>query len=84
MQCPREKISKRINNGCPQGSVCGPIFWNLLFEELQQLAANGNISAAISYLDYLMVMIEGNVKVKAANGVQLLKQCCDKVKVTIQ
>ncbi|GJQ70401.1 hypothetical protein Trydic_g22830 [Trypoxylus dichotomus] len=36
MRYPGQRIQKRITKGCPQGSICGPEFWNITMEELLQ------------------------------------------------
>ncbi|KAK9747006.1 Reverse transcriptase (RNA-dependent DNA polymerase) [Popillia japonica] len=81
MCCPGEQISKQITKGCPQGSICGPIFWDITMGELLQGLDNMNISAVnIAYADDLLVLIAGNsrpeLEQKAQNiNTQLLNWC---------
>lgn len=61
----------------------------LILQELQELpsielVANENISPAIAYADYLIVVIEGNSQKKhGSESCKLLKQWCDKARLTI-
>lgn len=51
--------SKVITKGCPQGSILGPYFWNLIFDEvLHRLAAGA--CEPIAYADDLIVLVYGN------------------------
>lgn len=55
------EISKLVNRGCPQGSILGPCFWNLVFDDLlNTLEASGYRS--IAYADDLVVTISGNCR----------------------
>ena len=50
---------KDVTKGCPQGSVLGPLFWNLIFDEnVETLRGNGN--EPIAFADDLIVVIRAN------------------------
>ena len=50
---------KLVTKGCPQGSVLGPLFWNLIFDEfVEDLRREEN--EAIAFADDLIVVIEAN------------------------
>lgn len=61
LRCPNEKIVTKLTKGCPQGSICGPIFWDIVMDKLLRKTSNdGNIKSAIAYADDLLVIVEGD------------------------
>ena len=53
------KVEKAINRGCPQGSACGPGFWNLQFNSLLGMQFMGRTNV-IAYADYLLIVTRGD------------------------
>ena len=54
---------KKIERGCPQGSICGPLIWNLMMDELLwKLDECG--CKWIAYADYLLLIVEGQSRVE--------------------
>ena len=53
-------MHRELNKGCPQSSVFGPKFWNLLFVNCIKVLNNRCDSKAIAYIDNLVVLISGN------------------------
>jgi len=53
------KVEKAINRGCPQGSACGPGFWNLQFNSLlgMQFMARTKV---VAYADDLLIATRGD------------------------
>jgi len=58
--------TRRITKGCPQGSCCGPGFWNVLYNSLLKLELT-NHSQAIAFADDLIVLTRGDTVVEAEN-----------------
>jgi hypothetical protein len=53
-------IEKRtVTKGCPQGSCCGPGFWNIMYNALLNLKFSGH-TKVIAYADDLVIMTTGN------------------------
>lgn len=52
-------ISKSVNRGCPQGSILGPSFWNLIFDDLLNILESHGFQV-IAYADDLIVTVPGN------------------------
>ena len=52
------ETSKTVTKGCPQGSVLGPSFWNLIFDDMLKQMENHGIET-IAYADDLLVTIHG-------------------------
>lgn len=51
--------TKTVTKGCPQGSILGPSFWNLIFDDaLNTLETLGNEEEA--FADDLVVLVSGN------------------------
>lgn len=56
-------IWKRVERGCPQGSICGPTVWNLLMNDLLlDLRSNG--CKVIAYADDLVLLVEGDTRLE--------------------
>ena len=63
-------IKRRITKGCPQGSCCGPGFWNLLYNSLLQLELTSH-STVIAFADDLIILTRGESVVEAENYMNL-------------
>lgn len=56
-----QKVVKRITKGCPQGSICGPVFWDITFEPLiQKLEEDVNADGVTAYADDLLVLVSAD------------------------
>ena len=59
----RDMVSKTVSKGCPQGSVLGPVCWNIVFDEvlriLTHIVGEDNV---VAYADDLLVLISGNTR----------------------
>lgn len=88
LNCPIGEVRKTTTKGCPQGSVCGPIFWNLCFEALISiLETQPEIGAIVAFADDLMVLIEGNSRAElernANKALQITANWCKRNKLSI-
>ena len=77
---------KNITKGCPQGSVLGPMFWNLIFDEAIDIAGRGD-NQPIAFADDLIVVVSANsrqaIETKANRITQELVAWCEKQKLEI-
>jgi hypothetical protein len=46
------KTEKEVQKGCPQGSCCGPSFWNVMYNSLLNLKFNSR-TKVIAFADDL-------------------------------
>jgi hypothetical protein len=63
-------IKRRLTKGCPQGSCCGPGFWNVLYNSLLNLDLTSH-SKAIAFADNLMILISRETVIEAENYMNL-------------
>jgi len=63
-------IERRVTKGCPQGSYCGPGFWNLLYSSLLKMEFTRH-SNAIAYADDVIILTKGESIVEAENYMNL-------------
>lgn len=91
LRCLMEKIGKVLSKGCPQGSICGPIFWDIIMEKLlKRLNDNTNIKAAIAYADDLQIIVEANsraqIEIRAKEAITDIENWCKihKMKIAAQ
>lgn len=55
------EVWKEVKRGCPQGSICGPLVWNLLMEDLLlKLVEEG--FGCVAYADDLLGLIEADTR----------------------
>jgi len=48
---------KNITTSCPQGSCCGPGFWNIKYNSFLNLSYTNN-TKAVAFADDLVIMIK--------------------------
>lgn len=54
-------IREQASRGCPQGSILGPSFWNLTFDDAIRTIENAGFHA-VAYADNLAVVIRGSAR----------------------
>lgn len=86
------KISRYMERGCPQGSIIGPIAWNLCMDVLLEALNNefpADVAEAIAYADDLVIIIKGNSRVEleriGGRAVEMLDDWCitHKLKISV-
>ena len=63
-------IGRRVTKGCPQGSCCGPGYWNILYNSMLSLELTSH-SKAIAFADDLIILTRGETVVEAENYMNL-------------
>ena len=53
-----QKFRRKITQGCPQGSICGPFIWNLIMNDLLLSLSNAGVKI-VAYADDLLILVEG-------------------------
>ena len=81
-------ITRSLTKGCPQGSVCGPILWDISFEPvLRALLECEHISSHAAYADDIALIISAEsrreLEFKGTEILRLLYQECNKIKLVI-
>jgi len=61
---------RRVTKGCPQGSCCGPGFWNLLYNSIFNLQFTSH-TKVITFADDLIILTKGESIVEAENYTNL-------------
>ena len=59
-------MGKEVQKDCPQGSCCGPGFWNVLYNSLLNLEFNSQ-TKVLAFADDLIVLTRGTCKIEAEN-----------------
>lgn len=60
-----QKVVKKITKGCPQSSICGPIFWDFAIEPLlDTLDRDDSVGGVVAYADGLLVPQEQIWKIR--------------------
>lgn len=54
----KEIIIRKMSKGCPQGSILGPMIWNIVMDQFLNNETDG--CEYIAYADDLLIMISGN------------------------
>lgn len=63
LQMGNEIVVKNTDMGCPQGSVLGPLLWNILFNGAIKMQYNEKVDLC-AYADDLLFIITGDTKVE--------------------
>jgi len=53
------RLEREVSKGCPQGSCCGPGFWNIQFNSLLELEFKVR-TKAVAFADNLMLAMRGD------------------------
>lgn len=79
-------VMKTATKGCPQGSILGPNFWNLNFDDILNTIEQAGYEA-IAYADDILVVVTGNsrkeIEIKANQLTNLLTEWCTKHKLQL-
>lgn len=73
-----------MTQGCVQGSICGPTFWNLILDELleQRLPYGCHLQA---YADDVMLLVEGktasDIEERANDALAIIQAWGERVKL---
>ena len=59
-------IEKEVQKGCPQGSCCGPGYWNIMYNSLLNLNFSSR-TKVIAFADDLIVLTRGASTIEAEN-----------------
>jgi len=59
-------MEREVNKGCPQGSCCGPGFWNIHFNSLLNVKF-GKRTKAIAFADDLLIAVRAENVQEAEN-----------------
>ena len=83
-----DKITRKPTRGCPQGSVCGPIFWDLTIDPcLQELNRHKDTAGVVAYADDVAILVSANsrleLQTKAQNVMNTLEKWCSSNKLNI-
>lgn len=54
----RDVAWRNAERGCPQGSICGPVIWNMMMDNLLNVLRSENIKH-VAYADDLLLIIDG-------------------------
>lgn len=74
--------SKKLTKGCPQGSVLGPVLWDVLFESLL-VRDFGPGSGIIAYADDALITVKGNTRAQVERALSVaLGEVCDWAKTS--
>ena len=57
-------VRRTVTKGCPQGSCCGPGFWNIVYNTLLNLDFSSH-TKVVAFADDLTIMMKGNTPSEA-------------------
>ena len=81
------EVRREVNRGCPQGSVLGPLFWNLVFDSALERLGDLPDCRTIGYADDVAVLVFANSRAQLAERgqkvIDTLRQWCCEHKMAI-
>ena len=81
-----KSLEKNITKGCPQGSVLGPLFWNLIFDEAIEIRGRSG-NGSIAFADDLIVVVSAGsrsgIETKANEVTRELSEWCKRQKLQL-
>ena len=66
MSMNNNTIERDVSKGCPQGSCCGPGYWNILYNSLLNIKFT-KFTKAIAFADDLILITQGSTTPEAEN-----------------
>jgi len=68
--------------GCPQGSVCGPIFWDICIDPcIREFHEMREVHSVVAYVDVIVILVDADsrreIEGKAKNIMIRVKQWWD-------
>ena len=87
-EAPGDRITRKPTRGCPQGSVCGPIFWDITIDPcIQELDKHKDSAGVVAYADDVAILISANSRLelesKTQNIINTLEKWCTSNKLKI-
>ena len=80
-------VRRDLNKGYTLGSILGPKFWNLLFDDCLSALSNRDHCKAIAYADDLVVLYSGNsrriLEAVGTSVTQQFEEWCTSVKIQL-
>ena len=64
MESNKYKLVRKITKGCPQGSCCGPGYWNILYNSLLNTTVTSN-TKLVAFADDLLILSKGRNHLEA-------------------
>lgn len=79
-------VSRHVNKGCPQGSLLGPVLWNIVFNELLEEFEKAGIKI-VAFADDVVIVVEGNtrnqIETIGQKAVEIAEKWCQKFKMKL-
>ena len=91
VNCFDQTVHKYTTKGCPQGSICGPVFWDVALEPcLNELETMNEVDGVVAYADDIAIVVSGNsrrdLESRANKTLNVLNLWChnNKLKISIE
>lgn len=88
IECQGNITMKKLSKGCPQGSVCGPIFWDVGMEPgLSRLEESNDLLGLVAFADDLLLVFEADsrreLESRTNKTLEKLSNWCAEVKLKL-
>lgn len=79
-------VERRVNEGCPQGSLLGPVLWNIVFNELLEEFEESGIEI-VAFADDVVIIFDGDTRrqleILGQKAVEIAEKWCHKFKMKL-